>query len=105
MQRARRNEGLLKLPPQVLRGSVVRAPNVGQLHAEGVEYIVIALRGEAEFLARKSLEGYALSKRERQLLGDIAQALTTLDRHGTVRHAQAMLAAAREPKQLEEGDD
>jgi hypothetical protein len=102
MRRARPNEGLMKLPARVLRGSVIAAPNVGQMHAEGVEFIVIALRQEAQFLAMKSLEGFPLSKRERQLLGDIALALTMLDRHGTVRHAQAMLAAARDPKQLED---
>lgn len=99
--RAKPNESLRRLPPKVLRAEIVSAPHVGQLHAEGVEYIVIALRQEAAFLARKSLEGYKLSKREGKMLGDIALALAMLDK-GVVRNAQAMLAATRQPEQLEE---
>lgn len=87
-------KALAIIPPVPMRGELVSSRiHVGQLHAETVELVLIALRQEAAYLAQKSLNGQKLSRTEAAQLSEIALALVALDRGGTAKNAQAMLRA------------
>jgi hypothetical protein len=89
-----RRTALAKLPPQVLRSEIVPShSHIGMMHAEGLEFCVIALRQEAAFLARKAAAGLRLTRKEAKLLADVTMALVLLAKENTVGKAQAMLAS------------
>lgn len=87
------SKSLAIVPTVALKAEIVSSRmHVGQLHAESVEFVLIALRQEAAYLARKAASGVKLTRAETQTLSEIAMALVALDK-GPVRNAQAMLRA------------